>query len=60
MYYQGIGLQKKKIKYEKICEGDIVVFPFLFSDLILCQITGKARYNKYIIELKNSDFKKGN
>ena len=30
------------------------------DDLILCQITSKARYDKYSIVLKNSDFKQGN
>ena len=30
------------------------------DDLILCQITSKARYDKYSIVLENSDFKQGN
>jgi mRNA interferase MazF len=29
------------------------------DDLILCQITSEARYDKYSIELKASDFKQG-
>ncbi len=29
------------------------------DDLILCQITGKERNDKYSISLENSDFKKG-
>lgn len=63
---------------ERFVKGDIIVFPFPFSDLsankrrpalilsvlegdelILCQITSEARYDKYSIELKNSDFKQG-
>ena len=63
---------------EKLVRGDIVVFPFPFSDLssykkrpalvlavlegndlILCQITSEARYDKYAIVLKESDFKQG-
>src|SRR3989344_1712813 len=63
---------------ERLVKGDIVVFPFPFSDLsaykkrpalvlsvlegsdlILCQITSEARYDKYAIELKETDFKQG-
>ncbi len=29
------------------------------DDLILCQITSEARFDKYSIELKNTDFKQG-
>ena len=29
------------------------------DDLILCQVTSKARYDKYSITLENSDFKEG-
>lgn len=29
------------------------------DDLILCQITGEARYDKYAIELKDINFKQG-
>jgi len=29
------------------------------DDLIVCQITGKERIDKYSIDLENSDFKKG-
>ncbi len=63
---------------ERFVRGDVIVFPFPFSDLsankkrpalilsvlegddlILCQITSEARYDKYSIELKNPDFKQG-
>ncbi len=63
---------------ERLVKGDVVVFPFPFSDLsaykkrpalvlavlegddlILCQITGEARHDKYVVELKDSDFKQG-
>jgi len=63
---------------ERLVKGDVVVFPFPFSDLsahkkrpalilsvlegddlILCQITSEARYDKYSIVLKESDFKRG-
>ena len=63
---------------ERFVKGDIVVFPFPFSDLraykkrpalvlavlerndlILCQVTSEARYDKYAIELKDHDFKQG-
>ena len=29
------------------------------DDIILCQITSRKRYDKYAIELKDSDFKQG-
>src|SRR3989338_8829155 len=29
------------------------------DDLILCQITSEARFDKYSIELKNTEFKQG-
>ncbi len=63
---------------ERFVKGDVVVFPFPFSDLsaykkrpalvlsvlegsdlILCQITSETRYDKYAVELKESDFKQG-
>ena len=63
---------------ERFVKGDVVTFPFPFSDLsaskkrpalilavlegndlILCQITSEARHDKYAIELKETDFKKG-